>query len=112
MIYFFAVAYLDFEPLGQGVDDRRADAVQTARDLVCAAAEFAAGVEHREDDGDGRDTLLRMDTDGDSAAVIAHFDHVAGQDRHFDMRAEARHSLVDGVIDDLVDEMVKSARTR
>ena len=34
------------EPLGQGVDDRRSDAVQTARHLIAAAAELAARVQH------------------------------------------------------------------
>ena len=38
------------EPLGQRVDDRDADAVQAAGDLVALAAELAAGVEHGEHD--------------------------------------------------------------
>ncbi|MBQ1503491.1 MAG: hypothetical protein IIZ35_05740, partial [Clostridia bacterium] len=47
------VAVVDLEPERQGVDDRRADAVQTARDLVALAAELTAGVKDREDDLEG-----------------------------------------------------------
>ena len=43
----------NFEPLGQGVDNGRTDAVQTAGDLVAAAAELAAGVQDGQNHGDG-----------------------------------------------------------
>ncbi len=41
---------LEDQPGRQGVDDRDADAVETARDLVALAAELAAGVQHGEHD--------------------------------------------------------------
>ena len=48
-------ADLHVELLGEGVDDRHADAVQAAGDLVAAAlAELAAGVQDGEHDLDGR----------------------------------------------------------
>ena len=47
------LGHLDLKPLGQGVDDGRADAVQTAGDLVAAAAELAAGVQDSQNHGDG-----------------------------------------------------------
>ena len=43
-------AHLDRQPLRERVDDRDADAVQAAGDLVAAAAELAAGVQHRQHD--------------------------------------------------------------
>ena len=43
-------ADLDRSRLGQRVDDADADAVEATRDLVAAAAELAAGVEHGVDD--------------------------------------------------------------
>ena len=42
---------VELEPLAERVDDRDADAVQTAGDLVAGAAELAAGVQHGEHDG-------------------------------------------------------------
>ena len=50
--------HLDREPLGERVDDRDADAVQAAGDLVAAAAELAAGVQHREHDLHGAHVVL------------------------------------------------------
>ena len=50
---------LEVEPLRQRVDDRDADAVQAAGDLVAAAvAELAAGVQDGQHDLDGRPALL------------------------------------------------------
>ena len=48
---------LDLDALGQRVDDRDADAVQAAGDLVAGAAELAAGVQDGEYDGDRRQLL-------------------------------------------------------
>ena len=41
---------LELEPLRQRVDDRDADAVQAAGDLVAVVVELAAGVEHGQHD--------------------------------------------------------------
>ena len=48
------------QPFGQRVDDRSADTVQTARDLISAAAELAAGMQNGINNSSSRDTLLRM----------------------------------------------------
>jgi hypothetical protein len=52
---YLAVALdLDAQLARQGVDDRDADAVQAAGDLVSLAAELAAGVKNRQNDFDRR----------------------------------------------------------
>ena len=99
---------LDLEPLAQRVDDRSADAVQAAGDLVAAAAELAAGVQHGEHDLEGAFAGLLLDVHGDAAAVVADADDVALLDDDLDGGAEARQSLVDGVVHDLVDQMVQA----
>ena len=102
-------ADLDVQLLGQRVDDRHADAVQAAGDLVAAAvAELAAGVQHGQHDLDGGQALLLHDRDGDAAAVVGDGDRVVRVDGHGDLRAEAGQRLVDGVVDDLVDEVVQT----
>ena len=65
-------ADIDGQPLGTGVDDGRADAVQTAGHLVAGvlAAELAAGVEDGVNDGDGGQTGIGLNVHGDAAAVI------------------------------------------
>ena len=62
-------ADLGDEPLGERVHDRDADAVEAAGDLVAVAAELAAGVELREDDGQ-RGLALALDdrVDRDAAS--------------------------------------------
>ena len=102
---------LDVEALGQRVDDRDADAVQAAGDLVAAAvAELAAGVQHGQHDLDRRALLLLHDRDRDAAAVVGDGDRVVGVDRDRDVVAVAGQRLVDRVVDNLVDEVVQAAR--
>ena len=94
---------------GQRVDDRHADAVQAAGDLVATAvAELAAGVEHGEHDLDRRPALLLVHRDGNPAPVVDDGHRVVGVDRDGDLGAVAGEGLVDGVVDDLVDEVVQT----
>ena len=112
VVAVLAVAHLDLEPLGQGVDDRGAHAVQAARHLVAAAAELAARVQDGEDDGDGGKAGLALGADGDAAAVVRDLDDLAGKQVHLDHRAIARERLVDRVVDNLIDQVVQAARPR
>ena len=79
-IHVLAVANLDLEPLGKRVNNRCAYAVQTARYLVTAAAELAARVEHGENDCNGRQTRLAVNSYGDTASVVGDADNVARLD--------------------------------
>ena len=85
------------QPLAEGVDHRDADAVQAAGDLVAAAAELAARVQHGEDDLGGRLAVLLHDAHGDAAAVVDDGDGVVWVDGHgdaagSDLRAPRRPS--------------------
>ena len=100
------------ELVRERVDDRDADAVQTAGDLVAAAfAELAAGVQDGEDDLEGGLVLLLHLRDGDAAAVVDDRDGVVRVDRHRDRVAVAGQRLVHRVVHDLVDEVVQPAHT-
>ena len=104
-------ADVDGQPLRAGVDDGRADAVQAAGHLVAGvlAAELAAGVEDGIDDGDGRQTGISLDVHGDAAAIVRDLNDVALQDLDLDVVAVTGQSLVDGVVHDLVHQMVQAA---
>ena len=105
-------ADLDVQLLRQRVDDGEADAVQAAGDLVAAAvAELAAGVQDGQHDLGGRLLLLLHDRDGDAAAVVDDGDGVVRVDRDRDGVVAAGERLVDGVVDDLVDQVVQAAHT-
>ncbi len=95
---------------GQRVDNRRADPVQAARDLVPAAAELAAGVQDGVGDGRRRNPLFRVDAGGDAAAVVLDPDDVPRQDIDLDPGTVPRQSLVDRVVDDLLDQMVQAGQ--
>ena len=92
------------------VDDRDADAVQPAGNLVDVLIELPAGMQLGHDDLGGGDPLLGMDSGRNAAAIVG---DGAGtvrveRDRHLCRVADER--LVDGVVDDLVDHVME-ART-
>ena len=94
------------------VDDRDADAVQTAGDRVAAAAELSAGVKDRHDDLDRGLALGGVHVDRDAAAVVGGAHAAVGHERHGDGVAMAGERLVDGVVDHLVDEVVQTPLAR
>ena len=96
------------EMLGQRVDDRCADPVQAARDLVGVLVELPAGVELGEDHVGGRDALFLVDVDRHAAAVVAHRDRAVAMQDDFQPVAVARQRLVDRIVDDLVDHVVQA----
>ena len=75
---------------GQRVDDGDADAVQAAGDLVAAAAELAAGVQHGQHDLDRRLALGGDDVDRDATAVVDDPDAAVGQQRDVDASWRSR----------------------
>ena len=75
-------ANLHDEPLGEGVDDGHADAVQPAGDLVAVAAELPAGMQLGENDRERRQALLRDDVDRDPRARVSDRHRVVGMNGH------------------------------
>ena len=102
---------LDVEATRQRVHDRRTDAVEAAGDLVALTAELPARVEHGHDHLGRRLALvLGVVVDRHASAVVDHAASAVGQQDDVDPRAVARHGFVDGVVDDLVDEVVQTRR--
>ena len=103
-------ADLQVQALGERVDDRDADAVQAAGDLVAAAVpELAAGVEDRQHDLGRRALLFLHRLDRDAAAVVGDRAAVVRVEDDADAVAVAGEGLVDRVVDDLVDEVMEPA---
>ena len=97
---------LEIEPLRQRVHDRHADAVQTARHLVGAVLELAAGVQHRQRDFGGRLAAL-VHVGRNAAAVVDDGDRVVEMNRDVDFGTEAGERFVDRVVDDLVNQVMQ-----
>ena len=99
----------DHQMLGERIDDRRADAVQTAGDLVSAAAEFAARMQNRQADLDRRTAQLGMQADREAASIIRHRAGAILMQRDDDLRAITGQGLVDSIIDYLIDQVMQAA---
>ena len=82
--------------------------MEAAGDRVAAASELPAGVEDRHDDFDCGPVLGGVLVDGDAAAVVDHFDPAVGLDGDLDVVGVPGQSLVDGVVDDLVHQVVQA----
>ena len=102
----------DFDPFGERVDDRSADAVESAGVAVGIVAEFAARVQLGKDDLHAGDAHLFVNLHGNAAAVVHDRDGVVLMERDGDLVGIAVCRLVDGVIDDLPEEVVESALSR
>ena len=102
--------HLGHEPLGERVHDRDADAVQAAGDLVALPAELPAGVELRQDDCESRQPLVGHEVDRDTGPPILDGDRIVGVEAYLDAVVPARESLIDRVVDDFVDQVVKTSR--
>ena len=86
--------------------------MQAAGDLIAPAAELAARVQHGEHHFECGLAGLRLDVHGDAATVIADADDVAGLDGELNVAAVASEGLVDGVVDDLIHQVVQAGRRR
>src|SRR5690606_37745001 len=95
------------EGRGQGVHHGDTDTVQTAGDGVGIGVELAAGVELGEDDLDSGDAG-GVHTDGDTATVVDDLDTAVGEEGDLHLRCVSGHGLVDGVVDDLPDQVVQA----
>src|SRR6185369_3190430 len=71
-------------------------------------AELASRMQDGEHDLDGGTAELGVDVDGDAATVVEDRDAAVLEDGHLDGVRDAGLRLVDGVVDDLPDEMVES----
>ena len=103
---------LDRQPFGKGVHHTGAHAVETAGDLVAPTAELAAGVEDGVHYLQGGLAGLGLDVHGDATAIVHHGDGVPLVDSHQDVGAVAGQCLVDGVVHDLIDQMVQAGGGR
>ena len=100
LVHLRSAGDLDVEASGQSVDDRSADAVQAAGRCVGGTAELAAGVQLGHDDLDAGQTGLRLDVDGDAAALVGDGDRSVGGEFDEDLGSISSEGLVDAVVDD------------
>ncbi len=100
------------QALAEEVDRRNPDPMQARRDLVATPAELAAGVESCENKLEGREPLFLVDVDRDAATVVVDLDAAVREKGDDDPGCVPRQRLVNGVVDDLVDQVMQAFRGR
>ena len=82
--------------------------MQPAGDLVAAAAELAAGVQRAQNDLDRGLSDPRDGIDGDPGAVVGDRSAAVLVQDDLDLGAAAGQGLVDGVVHNLIEEVMKT----
>ncbi len=83
--------------------------MQTARNLVRVRIELPARVQLGHHDLGRRDALFLVKIDRDPAAVVDDRDRIVLVNRDVDFSAIPGQSFVDGVVDDLVNQVVETS---
>ena len=100
--------HLEFER--ECVHDGHTHAVQATRHLVAVLVELATGMQHRHGHLDAGHAFLLVHVDRNAASVVLDRDGVVDVNRDGNATREPGERFIDGVVDDLVDEMVQTAR--
>ena len=99
-----------FEPVGQRVHHRDADAMQTARHFVGILVELTARMKLGHDDFSRRHALALVDIGRDAATIVVDGHGPVGVEANIDDIGVTGQRLVDGVVHDLIDHVMQ-ART-
>src|SRR5699024_4377085 len=108
MINLSVVADIHFQPHGQRIDDGGSHTVQTAGYLVSSSAELAAGMKDGKHHLHGRNPFFLVDSHRNSPPVIPDSDGVIFVDIYLNGIAVARQGLINGIIYNLIYQMVKA----
>ena len=82
--------------------------MQTTGDFIGTASEFAACVKDGKDRLNGGDAGLGVDLCRHATAIILDSDDVVFVDRHFNPCRISCKSFIDGVVDDLPDQVMQT----
>jgi hypothetical protein len=96
------------EMFRESVYHRYADAMQTTRDFVGIIVKFSAGMQNRHDDLSRRAPFLGVQINRDAATIVSNCHRFVGMNRDRNRIAISRQRLIDRVIDDLKNHVVKT----
>jgi len=99
---------LHLKKLTQGVDNGYSDPMESAGNLVGLIVELPARMEFGHHHFNGWDSLFLVNIHRDSASVVVYCHGVIRVNTYVDPSAEARESLINTVIHDFEDEVMKS----
>ena len=86
--------------------------MQTRRHLIATATKLTTSVQHRQYCLERTQASLGVLIHWDAAPVVGHHQATIGQDTHIDARGIAGNRFIDGVISNLLDQMVHAIVAR
>ena len=104
--------HLSHETAGQRIHHARAHTVQTRRHLVATATKLTTSVQHRQHGLERAEASLGVLVHRDTAPVVRHHQATIGQDTYIDARGIAGNRFINGVISNLLDQMVHAIIAR
>ena len=108
LIHFAIAIDGELQVLGERIDDRYADAVQAAGNLIGAVVELTARMQDGHDDLRGGSAFLGVDVRRNSTAVIGDRYGLVGVDGDDNPVAMTGQRFVDRVVDDLENHVVQT----
>ena len=109
LIYLAALADFYFQPVGEGIYNRRTYTVQTTGYLVSPTAKFTAGMQNRKYDFYCGNTCFVIDTYRNSSSVIDNSDRIIFVDRYINGIAESCQCFIYRIINDLIHQVMQSS---
>ena len=111
-VYFTVLSDGNLKPAGKSIDNRCSNSMKTTGNLVSPAAEFAARVKNGIDHLHCSHAGFVIDSDRNSASIVRYRNTVPRIDENLNMRAVSGKGLINGIIYDLIDQMMKSSGGR
>ena len=100
--------HLHHKPFGQRIYNRRTNAVQTAGNLISAAAEFTACMQNRKYHLQRAHAFLVIDINGNAAPVIHNGNGIIGVDFYGNLVTEPCKRFIHGVIYNFINQMMQT----
>ena len=110
-IFLSAAVDFDRQLDGERIDDRDTDAVKAAGNFVGIFVELSARVKRRHHDFAGRSFFGHVHVSGDAAAVVRDRHVAIFFHRDADLATETGQCFVDRVVDNFVNQMMKTIET-
>ena len=110
--FFAAALHAALEALGQRIHHRHTHTVEAAGKFVILATELAARMEAREDEFDAGQLFNGVQVHRHAAAVVGDFNGLVGMEDDLQRFGVASKGFVDGVVDDFVNQMVRTTGVR
>ncbi len=108
LVHFAFATNGQLQLLRQGVDDRNAHAVQTARYFIGVVVELTACVQHGHDHFRSGNALFFVNAGGNATAIILNGNGIIGMNGHDDITTVTGERFVDCVIHDLEYHVVQT----